>query len=239
MKNVLVLFTSENDSYIYDDIILQLEKSFSVTFEVISWNREFKRLEERIERDDFDFVLAGGGLAAHLPGLCASLTLKPVFGVPVSTNFGGLDAFLSILQMPLGNPVGTLAPNGVDSVAKLLSFVEKNKGREVTIVYGADVENHEFFNVEFNRLSLYANDLGYSLNKSHVIDDERVNIVFVHNEYKHSVTSNALYIPLLTDGDRNGPTSSLKVLDLAAQGGVWFGVNNSRNALAFLDKFMG
>lgn len=55
-------------------------------------------------------IIAGAGGAAHLPGMCASKTIVPVLGVPVeSRSLGGLDSLLSIVQMPAGVPVGTLA----------------------------------------------------------------------------------------------------------------------------------
>jgi len=55
-------------------------------------------------------VIAGAGGAAHLPGMCASMTPLPVFGVPIeSKTLKGLDSLLSIVQMPAGVPVGTLA----------------------------------------------------------------------------------------------------------------------------------
>ena len=54
-------------------------------------------------------IIAGAGGAAHLPGMVASLTRLPVFGVPVTSKLQGLDSLLSIVQMPGGVPVGTLA----------------------------------------------------------------------------------------------------------------------------------
>ena len=58
----------------------------------------------------FKIVIAGAGGAAHLPGMAAAMTPLPVFGVPVESKaLGGLDALLSIVQMPAGIPVGTLA----------------------------------------------------------------------------------------------------------------------------------
>jgi 5-(carboxyamino)imidazole ribonucleotide mutase len=60
--------------------------------------------------DGFKVVIAGAGGAAHLPGMTASLTPLPVFGVPVKSKaLKGVDSFLSIVQMPAGIPVGTLA----------------------------------------------------------------------------------------------------------------------------------
>src|SRR5262245_22936264 len=57
----------------------------------------------------FKVIIAGAGGAAHLPGVTAALTPLPVFGVPVESKLSGLDSLYSIVQMPAGIPVGTLA----------------------------------------------------------------------------------------------------------------------------------
>ena len=68
-----------------------------------------------LEADGTEVIVAGAGLAAHLPGVIASQTLLPVIGVPISSGgLGGLDALLSILQMPRPIPVATV---GVDNAA--------------------------------------------------------------------------------------------------------------------------
>lgn len=80
---------------------------------VISAHRTPDRLVEfskTAEEVGFKVIIAGAGGAAHLPGMCASMTQLPVLGVPVkSSNLSGLDSLLSIVQMPGGIPVGTLA----------------------------------------------------------------------------------------------------------------------------------
>lgn len=63
-----------------------------------------------VETRGIEVVIAGAGGAAHLPGMCASQTVLPVLGVPVQSKaLSGLDSLLSIVQMPAGIPVGTLA----------------------------------------------------------------------------------------------------------------------------------
>ena len=63
-------------------------------------------------------IIAGAGGAAHLPGMIASLTSLPVIGVPIKTSkLSGLDSMLSIVQMPPGVPVGTMAINGAKNAA--------------------------------------------------------------------------------------------------------------------------
>ena len=62
------------------------------------------------EQRGIEVIIAGAGGAAHLPGMCASQTVLPVLGVPVQSKaLSGLDSLLSIVQMPFGVPVGTLA----------------------------------------------------------------------------------------------------------------------------------
>jgi 5-(carboxyamino)imidazole ribonucleotide mutase len=80
---------------------------------IVSAHRTPRRLYEfatNAAENGFKVVIAGAGGAAHLPGMTASMTLLPVFGVPMNTHaLEGKDSVLSILQMPAGIPVGTLA----------------------------------------------------------------------------------------------------------------------------------
>ncbi|MBR3285025.1 MAG: 5-(carboxyamino)imidazole ribonucleotide mutase [Bacteroidales bacterium] len=67
-----------------------------------------------------DLIIAGAGGAAHLPGVTASMTTLPVIGVPISGKaFGGMDALLSMVQMPSGVPVATVSVNGAKNAALL------------------------------------------------------------------------------------------------------------------------
>lgn len=63
--------------------------------------------------------IAGAGAAAHLPGVVASLSSRPVIGVPLAASLGGLDALLAIVQMPSGMPVATVAIGGAKNAALL------------------------------------------------------------------------------------------------------------------------
>jgi len=80
---------------------------------IVSAHRTPRRLYEfagNARKNGFKVIIAGAGGAAHLPGMTASLTPLPVFGVPMNTHaLEGKDSLLSILQMPGGIPVGTLA----------------------------------------------------------------------------------------------------------------------------------
>jgi len=64
-------------------------------------------------------IIAGAGMAAHLPGVIAAMTTLPVIGVPINASLSGFDSILSILQMPPGIPVATVAVNGAMNAAIL------------------------------------------------------------------------------------------------------------------------
>ena len=89
--------------------------------DVVSAHRTPERLYEfakKARSRGIEVIIAGAGGAAHLPGMVASLTSLPVIGVPVkSSKLSGLDSMLSIVQMPPGVPVGTMAIDGAKNAA--------------------------------------------------------------------------------------------------------------------------
>ena len=91
-------------------------KEFGVEFEahILSAHRVPEKLEEvlkRLEAEGTEVIIAGAGLAAHLPGVIASKTILPVVGVPLEAALDGLDSLFSIVQMPKGIPVATVGIN--------------------------------------------------------------------------------------------------------------------------------
>jgi 5-(carboxyamino)imidazole ribonucleotide mutase len=90
---------------------------------IVSAHRTPRRLVEYAEnaaQRGLKLIIAGAGGAAHLPGMTAALTTLPVIGVPVKTTaFSGLDSLLSIVQMPGGVPVATVAVNGAKNAGLL------------------------------------------------------------------------------------------------------------------------
>ena len=99
---IQVLFGSANDERVYGPLCRSLEKCGDVKMEVASAHRDPARVHEVVKTCGADAFVAGAGLAAHLPGVVASLTDKPVFGGAVNGAFAGVGAFLSIVQMPRG-----------------------------------------------------------------------------------------------------------------------------------------
>ena len=115
MVHISIIMGSESDRAISDRAVAVIEKT-KYTYEVvvISAHRNPDELEEYIKKDQALVYITIAGLSAALPGVAASKTKKPVIGVPVSAKLGGLDALLSIAQMPPGVPVASV---GVDNRA--------------------------------------------------------------------------------------------------------------------------
>ncbi|MEM1528052.1 MAG: 5-(carboxyamino)imidazole ribonucleotide mutase [Sulfolobales archaeon] len=117
---VSIVIGSERDRQ-YAERAASILKEHGVDFEVVvlSAHRNPKELEKYVETSDADLFIAMAGLAAHLPGFIASRTQRPVIGVPLNVSLGGLDALLSIVQMPKGVPVATVGIDNAENAAYL------------------------------------------------------------------------------------------------------------------------
>ena len=112
-QKIAIVMGSQSDYSTMKDCV-KILKSLKISFEVkiVSEHRTPKRLYEFAKKSEtsYSVIIAGAGGSAHLPGMIASLTTVPVIGVPVeSKKLKGLDSLLSIVQMPKGIPVGTVA----------------------------------------------------------------------------------------------------------------------------------
>ncbi|ABE51826.1 5-(carboxyamino)imidazole ribonucleotide mutase [Methanococcoides burtonii] len=120
MVDISILMGSESDHAIATRVTSVLEDTdYSFEVKVISAHRDPKKLDEYIAKSDANVFIAIAGLSAALPGVIASKTIKPVIGVPVSAKLGGLDALLSIVQMPPGVPVASVGIDNGANAAKL------------------------------------------------------------------------------------------------------------------------
>ncbi|OYT65140.1 5-(carboxyamino)imidazole ribonucleotide mutase [Candidatus Bathyarchaeota archaeon ex4484_205] len=100
--------------------------NYSVT--VASAHREPEKVKKAVIESDASVFIAVAGLSAALPGFIASYTDKPVIGVPVSAKLGGLDALLSIAQMPRGVPVACVGIDNGENAAYLAIRILKLAG---------------------------------------------------------------------------------------------------------------
>ena len=110
---IAIVMGSQSDYSTMKDCV-KILKSLKISFDVkiVSAHRTPKRLYEFAKKSEtsYSVIIAGAGGSAHLPGMIASLSTVPVIGVPIeSKKLKGLDSLLSIVQMPKGIPVGTVA----------------------------------------------------------------------------------------------------------------------------------
>ena len=112
---VAIIFGSKSDTDVMKGAAKALnEYGISYKAYVLSAHRVPEKLSETIkevEKAGCEVIIAGAGLAAHLPGVIASQTVLPVIGIPVKAALEGMDALLSIVQMPKSIPVATVGIN--------------------------------------------------------------------------------------------------------------------------------
>ena len=123
--------TLKHTSYILKELKIIHEKK------IISAHRTPKRLYEFADQayeNEINIIIAGAGGSAHLPGMIAAITHIPVIGVPIeSKSLKGLDSLLSIVQMPFGIPVGTVAigENGAKNAALYAASILSNRDKNL------------------------------------------------------------------------------------------------------------
>ena len=134
MAQVGIVMGSDSDMPVMRkaaDVLTELGISFEMR--IISAHREpdvFFEYAKSAEEKGFKVIIAGAGMAAHLPGMCAAIFPMPVIGIPMhTTSLGGRDSLYSIVQMPSGIPGATVAINGGANAgllaAKILAVSDK------------------------------------------------------------------------------------------------------------------
>ena len=128
MAKVSILMGSDSDLPVMSkaaEILDELQVPYELT--IVSAHRTPDRLCEyakTAEEKGLSVIIAGAGGAAHLPGMTAAMTVLPVIGVPVQTKaLGGVDSLYSIVQMPPGIPVATVAINGAQNAGLLAAKI--------------------------------------------------------------------------------------------------------------------
>jgi 5-(carboxyamino)imidazole ribonucleotide mutase len=120
MADVAVILGSVSDNEIADRVCTVLtERGISFDRRVLSAHRDAEKLDAYIKNSTCLIYIAIAGLSAALPGVIASRTDRPVIGIPVSGKLLGLDALLSISQMPRGVPVACVGVDAAENAALL------------------------------------------------------------------------------------------------------------------------
>ncbi len=222
MADVLVLFASKSDEEVYNQVIKILKKEkISYDFKLASAHKTPEDVDRIISSSDYKVVISGAGLAAALPGVIAAKTIRPVIGVPCKGNYEGLDALLSIMQMPPGIPVLSVGALKADVAAqeaiKILNRPEK-------VVLVGDKNNKAFKKAEE-----ILRDFKVNHSHSEQAIDNAINIVFTYfDEPIEKKGQLIIYCPLLEENDDKAE-AALNLLK-HVEHGLWVGLNNGQNA---------
>ena len=139
MKKIGIIMGSESDLPVMEEASKFLdEMNLSYDIDIVSAHRTPKKMfayAENAVENGINVIIAGAGGAAHLPGMVASLTPIPVIGVPIKSknSIDGWDSVLSILQMPGGVPVATVALNGAKNAAILAAQIIGSFDKEIQL----------------------------------------------------------------------------------------------------------
>ncbi|MBN2730685.1 MAG: 5-(carboxyamino)imidazole ribonucleotide mutase [Bacteroidales bacterium] len=128
MKAVVSIIMGSTSDYPVMEKAANFFNEMEIPFEVhaLSAHRtpdEVEKFAKNADANGIKVIIAAAGMAAHLPGVIAAMTTLPVIGVPIKSSFDGLDALLSIVQMPPGIPVATVGVNGALNAAILGSQI--------------------------------------------------------------------------------------------------------------------
>jgi 5-(carboxyamino)imidazole ribonucleotide mutase len=237
--NILIIFGSESDAYVYEPICQIFSQSNAVDFEVISAHRHPVRLSERLAEENYDLVIAGAGISAHLPGVVASKVACPVYGVPVEAQFGGLDALMSIQMMPFGVPVLTCGPKKAELFKAFIegtNAIRPDWDAKIAVIIEPSLHKLPHAKKELSRLKKLASEQNIDLIFSNSPADTIPRIRFVSAAGEATNHPLEIAVPLLDAESRKNPMVGISCFEWTLSGGLWMGVNNSRNALLFFIK---
>jgi 5-(carboxyamino)imidazole ribonucleotide mutase len=235
--SVLIICGSKSDvGTIRKAADLLREKKVKCVVRVCSAHRTPEMLDKILASADFDekdkcsAIIAGAGLAAALPGVVASKTTLPVIGVPLSGAFEGIDALLSIAQMPPGIPVICTGVNNTTDAAEIafkISNFHSGKVRIVATKKGKAIAKAEEMLSHF----------GIGFCHGEKTDKDFLNLVFVGLDEKTIPKSEglAIFCPV---AENEKAADVLRLQHIMEKGG-WVGLNRGENAAVAAAEIMG
>jgi 5-(carboxyamino)imidazole ribonucleotide mutase len=223
---VLIIFGSESDKEVYNKIIDGLKQNnIEYDLKVASAHRTPEQIPI-ILQDKYSLVIAGAGLAAALPGVVAAHTILPVIGVPVGANYSGLDALLSIMQMPPGVPVLTVGVNKTEVVSQAAANILKEYSNVRLVGDEKEPITKKAIDKAKKILDKFKVDYLVDLNP----DAQAVNIVFSYfDEPLEKKDELTIYVPLLPEKEKDNVLSAIDLFKHSAHG-LWVGLGRGENA---------
>lgn len=136
MKPKVSIIMGSTSDYSVMEAAAKFLDEMEIPFEInaLSAHRTPKEVElfaTKAQDRGIEVIIAGAGMAAHLPGVIAAMTPLPVIGVPINASLDGMDALLAMIQMPPGIPVATVAINGALNAAILSLQIMANGNPEL------------------------------------------------------------------------------------------------------------
>jgi 5-(carboxyamino)imidazole ribonucleotide mutase len=221
MTDILVLFASKSDKKSYEKIMEIFDKEeVSYDFKIASAHKTPDEVDAILKKD-YKLIISGAGLSAALPGVIASKTLRLVIGVPCKGNYQGLDALLSIMQMPPGVPVLSVGVGKEEIAAN--SAIEILKKPEKVVLVGDKNSN------AFRKTEEILRQFGINHAHSGQLSDNAININFVYfDEPIERKDQLVIHCPLRFEKDDKAE-ASISLLKHSDHG-LWVGLNNGTNA---------
>jgi 5-(carboxyamino)imidazole ribonucleotide mutase len=208
MAEILVIFGSASDKKVFDEIAKNLDCEISIC----SAHRNPNKVKEIVSKTNAKVIIAGAGLSAALPGVVASHTIKPVIGVPVHSNYEGLDSLLSIAQMPPNIPVLAVGVDNAKGAAEAAKRIVKGFN-------GINLVNNN------EKAEKTLSDFGVKFTVGEPKEDF-ININFA--DIKNKVKNNHFNINVPTL-ENSKAKDAIMMLDLMKKG-LWVGLNRAENA---------
>ena len=221
MKKALIIFGSTSDKKIYEQIVnFFVKEKINFDLRVSSAHKTPDDVDKTLQ-NDYAVVIAGAGLAAHLPGVVAAKVIRPVIGVPCGGNYQGLDALLAIAQMPPGIPVLAVGVNKGDIAAQNCAKMIK-KYESVTIIGD---KNNDAAKKAIETLKKF-DIIPVFDNKP---NPKTINVEFTYfDEPIEKKDELVIYCPLISEKDDKAE-AALNFLKHTNHG-LWVGINNGVNA---------
>jgi 5-(carboxyamino)imidazole ribonucleotide mutase len=247
---ILVIFGSKSDANIYEPLKARLiNEGHEVDFRMISVHRSPELLDRELATAQADAVIAGAGLAAHLPGIVAAKLLIPVFGIPCSAAIGGVDAFFAISQMPFGIPVLTTASDAysatVEAIGRWSRLELQYTFESFNLIFERHKRSQPHFQMLLERAQKIADKTKLELNITDKPVENSVNVCLVDISENDpecplpfsppgaSSDELRIHVPVLTEAAYRNPYSGIAVIRRvnSVPGGLWTGINNVGNAM--------
>ncbi len=226
---VLVVFGSESDKAVYSKLIEKLDdKGIESKLEICSAHREPDRLIKILKESDDKVVIAGAGLSAALPGFIASHSDKLVIGIPVNANYFGLDALLSIHQMPKGFAVLGTGVEAIDETVEAVVNILQGKKKVVLVATEQSPEIEKRMGA--CKKTLEEEGIAFEEQEENSYNDsEAVYIDFIEIGTVEAVDPEkqlVIFVPIKEDSEKS---DALKLSVLATKG-LWVGLGRGENA---------